>query len=176
MSIIMHSPYLKWTQLLCVIWWYHLWAPCPCLSCSAVTMHVNLSHLHSRLLSHRCCALALARANLKCTCTFVSFLQFTFLVYGHTVVSRYTHTSCSAVPLVWGSLDQGCPNKYRHLAIGGRYFITNYTQVETAQFIQTSSQCCQRTSTFQINSQFVSQTDEQNHLKMITFRCCLDKW
>ena len=73
-------------------------------------------------------------------------------------------------------LTQGCPNKYRYLAIGGRYFITNYTQVETAQLIQTSSQCCLRTSTLQINSQFVSHTDEQNNLKMMTFRCCLDKW
>ena len=32
--IIMHSPYLKQTQLLCVIWRYCLWAASPCLSWS----------------------------------------------------------------------------------------------------------------------------------------------
>ena len=36
MSVIMHGPYLKWTQLLCVAWRYRLWAACPCLSWSAV--------------------------------------------------------------------------------------------------------------------------------------------
>jgi len=38
MSVIMHGPYLKRTQLLCVICWYHLWAACPCLSWSAVAL------------------------------------------------------------------------------------------------------------------------------------------
>jgi len=37
MGIIMHGPYLKRNQLLCMIWQYCLWAPCPCLSWSAVT-------------------------------------------------------------------------------------------------------------------------------------------
>ena len=35
----MHGPYMKQTQLLCVIWLYCLWAACPCLSWSAVAMH-----------------------------------------------------------------------------------------------------------------------------------------
>ena len=34
MSVIMHGPYLKQTQLLCMIWQYCLWAACPCLSWS----------------------------------------------------------------------------------------------------------------------------------------------
>jgi len=38
MSVIMHSTYLKQTQLLCVIWWYHLWAACSCLSWFTVAM------------------------------------------------------------------------------------------------------------------------------------------
>ena len=50
-------------------------------------------------------------------------------------------------------------------------YFTNYTQVETTQFICASSQCCQRTSTLQIHSHFVTQTDEQklsenDHLPM----------
>ena len=36
MSVIMHGPYLKQTQLLCVIWRYRLWAACSCLSWSTV--------------------------------------------------------------------------------------------------------------------------------------------
>ena len=36
MSVIMNGHYLKWTQLLCMIWRYRLWAACPCLSWSAV--------------------------------------------------------------------------------------------------------------------------------------------
>ena len=35
-SVIMNGPYLKWTQLLCMIWRYRLWAACLCLSWSAV--------------------------------------------------------------------------------------------------------------------------------------------
>ena len=38
MSVIMHGPYLKQTQLLCVIWRNHLWAACPCLSWFAVVL------------------------------------------------------------------------------------------------------------------------------------------
>jgi len=38
MSVIMHGPYLKRTQLLCVIWRYRLWAACPCLSWFTVTL------------------------------------------------------------------------------------------------------------------------------------------
>ena len=38
LSVIKHGPYmyLKWTQVLCVLWGYRLWAACPCLSWSAV--------------------------------------------------------------------------------------------------------------------------------------------
>ena len=36
MSVIKHGPYMKRTQLLYMIWWYRLWAACPCLSWSAV--------------------------------------------------------------------------------------------------------------------------------------------
>ena len=43
MSVIMHDPYLKQTQLPCVIWRYSLWAPCPCLSWSAVTFSRSIS-------------------------------------------------------------------------------------------------------------------------------------
>ena len=44
-------PEVNWTQLLCMIWWHRLWAACPCLSWSTVVVCVNLSCLHSRLLS-----------------------------------------------------------------------------------------------------------------------------
>ena len=36
MSVIMHGPYLKWTQLLFVIWRHCLRTACPCLSLSVV--------------------------------------------------------------------------------------------------------------------------------------------
>ena len=36
MSVIVYDPYLKGTQLLCMIWWYHLWAAWSCLSWFAV--------------------------------------------------------------------------------------------------------------------------------------------
>jgi len=39
MSVSMHGPYLKRTQLLCMIWRYSLWAACPSLSWSTVAFH-----------------------------------------------------------------------------------------------------------------------------------------
>ena len=51
MSVITHGPYLKWTQLLCVIWRYRLWAACPCLSWFAVA----LSSAWSRFTKHDFC-------------------------------------------------------------------------------------------------------------------------
>ena len=42
MSVIMHGPYLKPTQLLCVIWQYCLWAAWSCLSWSAVTFSKSI--------------------------------------------------------------------------------------------------------------------------------------
>ena len=97
MSVIMHGPYLKRTHLLCVIWWYCLWAACPCLSLSTVAMRAltlvifapgffHAGRLHS---SFSTCA------KLKCTYLFVN---------GHTQTCKHTHASCIAVSLVWGSL------------------------------------------------------------------------
>ena len=46
MSVIMHGSYLKWTQLLCMIWRYRLWAACPCLSWSAIALSLLLMWLY----------------------------------------------------------------------------------------------------------------------------------
>ena len=52
MSIFMHSPYLKWTQLLYVIWWYCLWAASLCLSWFAVNERSIVSiNFHKRALA-----------------------------------------------------------------------------------------------------------------------------
>ena len=52
MSIFMHSPYLKRTQLLCVIWRYRLWAASLCLSWFAVSERSIVSiNFHERALA-----------------------------------------------------------------------------------------------------------------------------
>ena len=97
MSVIMHGPYLKQTQLLCVIWRYHLWAAFPCLSWSSVAFSrpigVKLDRDPLCQLSWESFSMC---ANLKCT--------YRFVMYGHTQTDRHTHGSCNAVLLVWGSL------------------------------------------------------------------------
>ena len=81
MSVIIHGPYLKLTQLLCVIWQYRLWAACPCLSWSAVAFNrsivVELDRgplcqlsLNSRAWNFSTCA------NLKCTCMLICIRLF----------------------------------------------------------------------------------------------------
>ena len=91
MNVIMLGPYLKRTQLLYVIWWYHLWAACPCLSWSAVTFSRSISveldsersivstFLHERAL--------LARVQIW-NVRIYQFFKFKFSVYGHTYVCK----------------------------------------------------------------------------------------
>ena len=50
--VIMHGPYLKLTQLLCVVWQYRLWAASPCLSWSSSLHQIDN------------CALLLARVQI----------------------------------------------------------------------------------------------------------------
>ena len=76
MNVIMHGPYLKRMQLLCVIWRYRLWAACPCLSRFAVA----LSSAWSWFTAHEL-VLNIAIWNL--------FAQFKFSVYGQT--QTYIH-------------------------------------------------------------------------------------
>ena len=68
--------------------------------------------------------------NLKCTCTFVSFIQLKFSVYGHTQTYIHTHASCNAIPLVWGSL-----NTYTCV------LQCNLASVGLAQYIHTHASC-----------------------------------
>ena len=94
LDVIIYGPYLKRTQLLCVIWRYRLWAACLCLSWSAVVFSrsIGVEFVTGTF------------ANLKSSHPFV---QFKFSVYGHKQASKqtyiHTHASCNAVPLVWGS-------------------------------------------------------------------------
>ena len=91
--VIMDGPYLKWTQLVCVIWRYRLWAARLCLSRSVVAFSRSISvvldsetfvNFHESF-STRTCAI------LKCMYLFV---QFKFSVYGHTQtdIHTYIHT------------------------------------------------------------------------------------
>ena len=112
MSVIMHGPYLKQTQLLCVVWRYRLWAACPCLSWSTDTFirsvvveldsegYIVSFSLNIRSYTYSTCA------NLKCTYTSVSFVQFKFSVYGHSY-RTYTRVQCSHASVV---LAQARPN------------------------------------------------------------------
>ena len=53
-SVIMHGPYLKRTQLLCVIWRYSLWIACPRLPWSAVAFSRSLgTELDSEICSSK---------------------------------------------------------------------------------------------------------------------------
>ena len=91
MNVIMFGPYLKRTQLLYVIWWYHLWAACPCLSWSAVAFSKSISveldsersivstFLHERAL--------LARVQIW-NVRIYQFFKFKFSVYGHTYICK----------------------------------------------------------------------------------------
>ena len=85
------GPYLKQTQLLCVIWQDRLWAAFPSLSWFAVSFSRSIG---MELDSERSIVWTFMRefstcANLKCTYPFV---QFKFSVYGHTYLSKPTYT------------------------------------------------------------------------------------
>ena len=81
----MHGPYLKWTELQCLIWRYRLWAACPCLSWSTVAMYICKFEMYVYL---RICSFN---------------LNFRYMAT-HKQANWHTHVSCNAVPLVWGSL------------------------------------------------------------------------
>ena len=97
MRVIMHGPNLKWTQLLWVIWWYHLWAACPCLSWSTVAFSRSISlglgsegFIVSTFTQHEFCL-----ARVKIWIPLHPFVQFKFSLYGHT--RTYTHVlQCKA--------------------------------------------------------------------------------
>ena len=97
MSVIMHGPYLKRTQRLCVIWRHCMSAACPCLN----LCHGSQSRFHRRGVNMNvewtwiCFSTC---ANLK------SVRFFKFSVYGHTQTYIHTHASSNAVMLVWGLL------------------------------------------------------------------------
>ena len=78
MSVIMHGPYLKWTQLLYVIWRYRLWAACPSLSWSAGE---ELDSERSIVSISRESSSMCTCPNLKCTYPFV---QLKISIYSHT--------------------------------------------------------------------------------------------
>ena len=98
LDVIIYGPYLKRTQLLCVIWRYRLWAACLCLSWSAVVFSRSIGVEFVTEHFSTC-------ANFK---FFASVRSIKFLIYGHKQASKqtyiHTHMSCNAITLVWGSL------------------------------------------------------------------------
>ena len=88
-TLCMDGPYLKWTQVLCMIWWYILWAACPHLSRSAV-----VSTVRALACSSMCVNFVFVHSNLNI---------YIWYMVGRTGHTR-THVSCNAVSLVWGSL------------------------------------------------------------------------
>ena len=104
MCAIMHGPYLKRTQLLCMIWRYCLWAVCPCLSWSAVAFSISIG---VEVDSERFHKSFITCENLKCTYPFV---QFKFSVYGHTQASIHTHAFCNTCSHASVGLAQARPN------------------------------------------------------------------
>ena len=104
MNDIMHGQYLTQTQLLYLIWWYRLWAACPCLSSSAVTtigeeLDSCRVTFHERA-THTC-------LNLECTCPFV---QLKFPVYGYMQTDIYTYTHVLQCSHASVGLVQAHPN------------------------------------------------------------------
>ena len=101
LSVIMHGPYLKRAQLLCVIWWYHLWVACPCLSMdNTVVLYYPWSIMVRRRafidvdLVHRTGICFSTCANLKPVCSIG--------IWSHADI--HTYTSSNAVTQVWGLL------------------------------------------------------------------------
>ena len=105
MNVIMLGPYLKRTQLLYVIWWYHLWAACPCLSWSAVAFSRSISveldsersivstFMHERALLARVQIwnVHIIYVHFKFAHVLLyPFIKFKFSVYGHTYVCKQT--------------------------------------------------------------------------------------
>ena len=88
MSVIMHGPYLKRTQLLCVIWQYHLWAACPCLSWITAALSLAWSSSTNMNLFIHVCKYEICLLNLN-----VQYMA----------TRKHTHVSSNAVTLVWGS-------------------------------------------------------------------------
>jgi len=96
MSVIMHGPYLKRTQLLFVIWRHRLWVACRCLPWSAVTFSraiiVELDSEGSIVPTFTRNIRALAHLQIwNVRAPLYLFVQFKFSVYG-LVYWTYTYT------------------------------------------------------------------------------------
>ena len=107
---------LTWSaQLLCVIWRYHLWAACPCLSWFTVAFSrsiiVELDSEWSITSTFTQNVRALAHVQIwNVRAPWYPFIQFKFLVYGLTYRTYiHVHAICNAVTLVWGSLRLAPP-------------------------------------------------------------------
>ena len=90
-------PYLKWTQLLWVVWRYRTicaWAACPCLSWSTVAFSRSICvELDSETFSFSICANFESVHSIKI-----------FGIWLQVGLDIHTHASCNAVSLVWSSL------------------------------------------------------------------------
>ena len=104
-DVIIHGPYLKRTQLLCVIWRHRLWTACPCLSLSAVVFSrsIGMEFVHWTWICLSTCA------NLNIRSFNLNYRYMATSKQANKQADIHTHVSKSsqhrnAVTLVWGSL------------------------------------------------------------------------